>query len=447
MAKVIDQTLPTENIEDALDPPIEFLDQYKKTLALPSPHPGLPAGEEILTATKKESRTDTTDAYATYLSPPTNSQRELFKSCLECWREQVDTEEDIDPCFSAQSRHYVKPWVYVPGAPYPFFREFMSQCLSYKNSHPGEIYPPCENLLPDPPSFEFCPNDIKDFTVPNGVNPILLEANCGTVTGPLQWTAPASFDECPDTATLTFQDDDGRKACAIGLPGNEEDCCCTDPPPLAISYTSLWMQITQQQELTVDPENPGCPPYLWAVTSGGGSLDTTEGDTVTYTAPATNTGCADNPTISLHDACDQETEIQLAINDCHDWPNQPAFGLWDHRTTYGICQDGGYGIGTYCEIYLCSDIYTTEGDWWSQSYCYPAGGCVGGNPAPKLWYQYACTPDEPCGIDPCDVMTGYCWNGGNVWFEHPCGEAWDVRTQAMKDNGCCPINPYTGLPI
>ena len=58
------------------------------------------------------------------------------------------------------------------------------------------------------------------------------------------------------------------------------------------------MSLGTSQTLTVQHARVGAS-YHWEITSGGGNLDKTVGGSVVYTAPATNPGCVNNPTIQL----------------------------------------------------------------------------------------------------------------------------------------------------
>lgn len=71
-----------------------------------------------------------------------------------------------------------------------------------------------------------------------------------------------------------------------------------------IGYTSLQMAVSEEQtlEARVGGVLDSNTNYEWAISSGGGSLSASKGNSVTYTAPATNAECASNPTITL--SCD-----------------------------------------------------------------------------------------------------------------------------------------------
>jgi len=100
--------------------------------------------------------------------------------------------------------------------------------------------------------------------------------------------------------------------------GTEElvvDCdsckdCLTETP--VITYTTQSMQVDETQDLGIS--GYGSIPascFTWVVSSGGGSLSVLEGYTTTYTAPASNAECNNNPVISL--SCDGTVVDTLAI--------------------------------------------------------------------------------------------------------------------------------------
>jgi len=210
--------------------------------------------------------------------------------------------------------------------------------------------------------------------------------------------------------------------------------CCENAAPLYISYTTLQMSCNQQQTLYA---MKGCGPYSWALIGGGGSLSPTEGMEVVYTSPATNPNCTSNPTIQVTDCCGSTASIQLAVNCytgsgtafCWDDQEECVAPYWENDMCKG-------GIKSYIKTYYCDG--TLKSDYVS--------GCQ--EPA---WVVEA--SDCHTIVDEADCLVNWllawkCPCSGNP----PCGPlmgcvGWhDQRTQAMKDAGCCPINPETGLP-
>lgn len=200
------------------------------------------------------------------------------------------------------------------------------------------------------------------------------------------------------------------------------DSCTQAAYPPVISYTTQQMAINGTQNLSAT--GGGGQPYTWSITSGGGSLSKTvtlSGETTVYTAPATNAQCANNPTIQVKDYCNHTATLKIAINavtgdtwaiwqnafdgvhpGCPDHPNTVWRGKrWRCNGTYWI------------DVGICSAC------------CPPHGTCV---QCPTC--DPACeAPLSPTG---CCVYTANCADGQCV------AKYKDVRTAAMKTNGCCP---------
>ena len=249
---------------------------------------------------------------------------------------------------------------------------------------------------------------------------------------------------------------------------------------LDIEYTSLVMGCDEEQTLTA---KYGCPPFTWTLTSGGGTLTPAEDRlTALYESPETNPNCVDNPIITLEDRCEQSKELKLAVNcylghipitdvaykqTTYDYytPWGPYGGRSGprcrHKVSWYDC-DGTLNSSPYnpCEgglISLCSsDQECTD---ITPGFCgfYGVIFCSITSPAPcDSWPD----PDDPYICWRCYNRTNWNeWEGPGNWgppkscddctgedeldyYGHHC----DHRTQVLKDAGCCPINPETGLP-
>lgn len=147
--------------------------------------------------------------------------------------------------------------------------------------------------------------------------------------------------------------------------------------------------VNSETVLTASEPDEG---YEWVLT-GGGSLSASVGNSVTYTAPASNPACANNAVVSLKcdgvviDACD------IAINQYTSDPDAHAFAI-------GF--SGTYAPPQWCLRYInCNDEpVLTHGS--SSVYCDP-------------WY-----PDYETKVA-----------GGS-----PTG---DIRSAGMIAGGCCPL--------
>ena len=232
---------------------------------------------------------------------------------------------------------------------------------------------------------------------------------------------------CNDPLTLMLRDRCGTSY-AVDLTS-----CCDGALPLGINYSSLQMSCGQQQDLAA---SGGCGPYSWAVTSG--SLSASTGNSVTYTAPATNPNCEDNPTITVTDCCGSTAQIQLAVN-CYAG-NDPALGLVAMVVHFcRVCTDCSCGccsISLHNQEWNCAGVIVvdcssgpsacTVGDYNTDcdNACFPAGAACKG---------LTCNSAQ-CG---CIKQNPAC----------PCNTLIDGRTADMKTQGCCPLNPLTGLPF
>lgn len=165
-------------------------------------------------------------------------------------------------------------------------------------------------------------------------------------------------------------------------------------PNAVIGYTTLGMQVNEEQTLQalVDGVLDDDTTYTWAVASGGGSLTGSPNNQVTYTAASSNdASCSLNSTITL--SCNDVIidSITVAINAYAGtaW----AYKIWQGCVPHGI--EGRY--------YKLMDGYSCDGvHQFGPNY-----SCGGTDEANCI----AVCP--PVGIE-------------------------DVRTQVMKDGGCCP---------
>lgn len=185
----------------------------------------------------------------------------------------------------------------------------------------------------------------------------------------------------------------------------------------SIGYTSTQMTTGSSQTLTVVGAVTGCT-YNWAITSGGGSLDSSTGVSVTYTAPASNANCTNNPTITMSCGSTLKGTLKIAVN--ADTGPEPAFMVTE-------CVDGWEafcGAGNIFKI-IAFDIYSCNGTLLGTGHP-PTGGCTAG-------------PPDICA---CGTAMAWCANV-NHWYEGdgstPCSlGTCDRRTSTMLANGCCP---------
>jgi len=170
-------------------------------------------------------------------------------------------------------------------------------------------------------------------------------------------------------------------------------CCgCTG---ISIGYTTQQMTVNGTQTLTVVGATEGCT-YNWAIASGGGSLSSSTGTSVVYTAPATNAECANNPTITLSAGGAQCDLLKIAVN---------AYTGSLHATSY-CCTPSNY------PKYNCRQF----------------GHCNG-----TLEYS----ADSRCVAGSCFENTTL-FNNNCAFLSLP-EKVWqDIRTAEMITAGCCP---------
>lgn len=195
------------------------------------------------------------------------------------------------------------------------------------------------------------------------------------------------------------------------------------PATASIGYTTKQMSVNNTQTLTAVPGTPGCGTtvYDWAITAGGGTLSSPTGDSVVYTAPATNAQCANNPTITLSCGGILMDSLQLAVN--ATTPDADAYSAGINPTSKclfppdvncpaGRCNWEQCGFDRI--NYACSGtIRSTLTVGGQVSACVDFGTCA----ATKTY------------ADCKSVYHTYAWWAANTV---------DCRTVEMKTAGCCP---------
>lgn len=241
--------------------------------------------------------------------------------------------------------------------------------------------------------------------------------------------------DCQQDGQLTVSDRCGGKDSVIFL------SACDTPgiPPVEIHYTTLLMGPEASQTLTV---TGGVGPYTWSLSGGGTLTQDSYGLTATYTSPATNPNCSANATIVVRDCCGDSDQIKIAVNTYTG--NEPAYRVYTIVPEWGGDCQFGHECGVMCyitnfyDVYRCDGVLLSADNFW--------GGCLAKDPcAPFIWpyNQNVCNASswQPLMYR---VFGGAC---PQDCVMHPDGDVEDVRTNEMKEDGCCPINPYTGLPF
>ena len=244
------------------------------------------------------------------------------------------------------------------------------------------------------------------------------------------WWEEAGEGICTQKGTLTLVD-----RCETQYNVDITSCCDT-AKPFEIHYTSLQMSCSEQQIFTV---TGGCPPYTWEIAAGGGELEYYGSMGIIYHAPTSNPNCTSNPTIECTDCCGNSQSVSLAVN-CVSGGNALKYLGWeivycDKEVPTEYCAPYHtltYGLGNiHIKRWTCGGELTYD--------CLQAVGFSG------------CSEDLP----DCDLCIKYgppcvcidCWACEHAQDGPPYDTVRDMRTQAEKDAGCCPINPLTGLPF
>jgi hypothetical protein len=229
-------------------------------------------------------------------------------------------------------------------------------------------------------------------------------------------------------------------------PGHDNNCVnCVDCVGAGhvpvVQFTSQQMTLSGTQTFTVAGGGGG--PYLWSIIAGGGTLSGGSGQTIVYTAPATNAECANNPTIRVKDFCGNIKDTKLAVTAGILGSNQAAIPV----LRLGTPRPGGCGVGTPCPDcpQVIQQLVTCTNTLVIQNYCvisYSRG--IGSGP-PFDWH---------CCMESAGDCTDATWallNAGcncnylDVYGDPPPGGSGDstvrvvdIRTSAMKTGGCCP---------
>jgi hypothetical protein len=188
-----------------------------------------------------------------------------------------------------------------------------------------------------------------------------------------------------------------------------------------IAFTSQQMNVGEEQSLHITGGGSGAG-WDWEITSGGGSLSTSFFSFNTYTAPATNVNCADNPTIKLKCNGKVVDTLKMAINGDSDltadavqeWSGEGCLQASDHITA----------------CYKTTKLYACDGSMFTKA-CSPVE--KGRSYIDYDNEGYWCT--QCLTISDTDVGCGM-GAPGNTPFAS-LGK-YDLRTTGQKAAGCCP---------
>ena len=305
-------------------------------------------------------------------------------------------------------------------------------CVSGGDAVGGAGQAPCDDTLSCGQWMFTCAHKIKSFTAAGGyIKSVRYQSNDVAVV-------TACWDERKDTLTVRGLFENGkfveqvidRNNC-LGE-GHDDECTrCEDCPqvthPPVIFYGSQQLSINQTANIHASGGAGG--PYTWTITSGSGSLSSTitvSGANVTYTAPSSNAGCNNNPTIVVTDFCGNTASVKFAIN---AWsPATSTAGANTHLVGNMDC--------SFPPVFLRATAFScigVENDTQGcLRCCAKAGGC---------WVYDLITCDETrpaCNeanlVAACIATDPF---GCNTAGDCPVG-IHDHRTSDMLTQGCCP---------
>ena len=198
-----------------------------------------------------------------------------------------------------------------------------------------------------------------------------------------------------------------------------------EPCSGGLGYSTLVMGAYETQDLWVIDDIQDCI-YSWEIESGEGTLDNAIGTSNVYHSPGTNPDCMDNAVIVLKVCKDTGAEqelgrITIVLNLAAPIPNLPAYYYVTVSQT-DICR-----YTMQAQAYKCDNSY-----WGAIQTC---SSCSSGCPSCGMVCGIWCTN---CS-DSCNAGWPPANCGGRCLTIGQCFPGYkDVRTQEMKDDGCCP---------
>jgi hypothetical protein len=306
------------------------------------------------------------------------------------------------------------------------------------------VHGPTNNELDSEASFTFT------LTRPSGVKKCEYDfwATKGDMRLGGTYKAPKVTEETYDLMGVRpFLSDDKGNDCLtwkVKIKPKTDDCLGR------VAVTAPTMVAGASQTLTVQGWRAG-EVYSWSTTTG--SLDVATGNSVVYTAPATNPNCANNPTITLTCGGNVVDTVQIAIR---------ANSFDYNKAAYYITVAGGPGtvVGPYvlrdCEYKVMLMPVRCDGSSPS-TWDFPTCGSDYANPYTGTCPHCAVLKYDPPGcwgnwavdrVTSLDHAMSECAAKGSVntssprYVGIPCGCAngtvYDVRTAKQKADGCCP---------
>lgn len=330
--------------------------------------------------------------------PDAGKYREDYaESCLQLWQKLFPDWES-----GARAMNQVDMVKYRQyAAKCPTDLIWMKCCAKDKTNYKGKNEPASKISGPDTVNHD----DTKEYKL---VPP--LPAGCGEWWGADYgrcvggtYTAPSS-----GTTDRIYVDplipEAGVKHCAekkIKLVAS--GTCASES--IGISGTTQ-MSVGDTKTLTVLNSVVG-KTYTWVISSGGGSVSPSTGTSTTYTAPASNANCLQNPTIQLKVGANVCDTTSFAVNNPTE-TGAAAYYQWYRCDSAVACSPPQPGRCMSCLFnnnVICTGVATET-----------TNSCMGSN------CEYLCS--NP-------LLAKYC-------TDHPARAVVDRRTPTMKTNGCCP---------
>ncbi len=192
-----------------------------------------------------------------------------------------------------------------------------------------------------------------------------------------------------------------------------------------IGYETQQMLVGASQALTVVGARPDAV-YRWRVASGGGTLSSTTGTSVVYTAPSSNPNCENNPAISLSSDGAVCNTLQIAVSA----PRIDGGAFFEARTfSKTACTHSIYKRHTTVMVLLHRNGRRATAATAIRDGRRPATAT--GLFFVRLIMSTPAAPQTPPAVP---------WNGVTI----ACGGFTDIRTAAQKAKGCCPAGAPAG---
>lgn len=263
--------------------------------------------------------------------------------------------------------------------------------------------------------LHFCPNGKDVFLTPAivcGLDPIVevtMFSGSGSVS--LSGSIGVYHPGNGGPAIVAFSTQSGLECYAFISDLPDHSCC----GGASIGYTSLQMDIDETQEINLIGSNE-LAEYTLELISGPGSIGGLS-PSWAYTAPSENPGCPP-AVIGLYCDGDLIASINVSINAINDYAGYYTYCIT--QRLYQQCSAQVAERHLFCDGSIQQSIYSGCSG--------PAdAGCPDGSDLQTI-LEGLCND----AVNSCWPWPAYCWTDGCDYGYH------DTRSQAYKDQGCCP---------